>query len=179
MGLFSFGKRKQPPKGNGPSPEYAVAHLFLRHMALSDPVGFLAIVASPDAQKFFEGVLHDVAEMCGRSTNYDAGAIKRHGRRIEGFPCAVIEFPAPEEMVGAYMVAAVALVDVSSGDLSDVGEVKARYFTLEKGMPIASEPRTVLGEWTASTHSNYGDGPPPTVEAFVEAIRAVLGNRRP
>jgi hypothetical protein len=68
------------------------------------------------------------------------------------------------------MVALVALIDTSSNEPPDPDSVRGRYFTLEKGFSLSSEPRTVLAEWDMTSHSNYGDGPPATVEAFSAAL---------
>lgn len=172
MGLFDFLKRKQPPppKDNGPAPDYVFAHYALRQIAFSDPLRFLAIAASPEAGDFVNAVLKDVAEQCGQQTTFDAASVKIHPVRIKGFPCAVIELPEPREIAEAFMVALVALIDTSSNEPPDPDSVRGRYFTLEKGFSLSSEPRTVLAEWDMTSHSNYGDGPPATVEAFSAAL---------
>ncbi len=57
---------------------------------------------------------------------------------------------------------------------------RIRYFTLEKGLAfdeasgLAGE-RTVLCEWTGQSHSNYGDGPEATMDAFAGAVFDLLG----
>jgi len=45
-----------------------------------------------------------------------------------------------------------------------------RCFTLEQAWTVDDQPATVLAEWTASGHVNYGDGPPPEPQAFLEAL---------
>ncbi len=47
--------------------------------------------------------------------------------------------------------------------------MKFRLVTLEKGFSLSNEPRTVLAEWANDSHANYGDGPEPTLDAFVGA----------
>ncbi|MEQ1831256.1 MAG: hypothetical protein ABL921_35240, partial [Pirellula sp.] len=172
MGLFDFLKRKppSPPEDDGPSPDYAFAHYALRQIALSDPLRFLAIAASPDAQRFIDAILQDVAEQCGRNTSYDAVSVRIHPTRVNIFPCVVIELPEPKEMAEAFMVALVVLIDTSSERPLDTNEIRARYFTLEKGFSLSDAPRTVLAEWDTESHSNYGDGPDPTVKSFVTAL---------
>jgi hypothetical protein len=50
-----------------------------------------------------------------------------------------------------------------------------RYFTLEKGFAPDGPPSTALCEWTAEGHhTNYGDGPEPRVDSFVQAIAPLL-----
>lgn len=51
---------------------------------------------------------------------------------------------------------------------------KVRYLALEYGIDWGGGPRTVLGEWTASGHINYGAGPEPTEDAFVTALTPIL-----
>lgn len=177
MGLFDFLKRKPAASsdGDGPSPEYAFAHYALRQLALAKPVHFLALMASPKAQPFFKDVLADVSEQCGRKCSFDAAAVQVHHGRIAEYPCAVIVLPEPKNMAEAYMVAVVALIDPSQ-DEPDIENVKGRYFTLERGLSLAGGTRTVLCEWSETGHSNYGDGPPATVEAFVSALREHVDN---
>ena len=172
MGIFDFLKRKPepPPEDDDPSPDYVFAHYTLRQIALSDPLQFLAIAASPDAERFMDAVLQDVAKQCGRKTSFSASSIKIHSTRVNDFPCAVVELPEPKEMAEAFMVALVVPIDTSSEEPPEMDTVKARYFTLEKGFSLSNEPRTVLAEWDTEIHWNYCDGPAPTSNEFVAAI---------
>jgi hypothetical protein len=45
-----------------------------------------------------------------------------------------------------------------------------RCFTLEHTWTLDDQPATVLAEWTADGHVNYGDGPPPERQAFLDAL---------
>lgn len=172
MGLFDFLRNGSGPelKDDGPSPDYAFVHYALKQIALTAPLQFLAISASPDAERFMDSILQDVGERCGRPATYDASSIHIHRTRINDFPCAIVELPEPKELAEAHLVAIVALVDTSSGPPLDMDQVESRYFTLEKGFSMSSEPRTVLAEWTAESHLNYGDGPEPTVQEFVAVL---------
>ena len=178
MGLFDFFKKKPEPSqmNDGPSPEYALAHLALRHIALSDPIQFLAIVASPEADRFIDSIIKNVKENCGRKPSFDATSVKIATVRVNEFPCAILEFPAPNEIAEAFMVGVIVEIDSSSEQPTEIETTQARYFTLEKGYSDTNELRTVLGEWTEDSHLNYGDGPPPTVEAFVEFLSEMLQN---
>ncbi len=172
VGIFDFWKRKSEPlpPASGPSPDYVIAHYALRQIALSDPMQFLAILASPDAEEFIDAILKDVGEQCGRDATFNASAIKIHKLRVHRFPCVVIELPEPQEIAEAFMVAVVVMIDSTSERAPDVEEVSARFFTLEKGLSLSNDPRTVLAEWDTSAHSNYGDGPKPNVESFAAAL---------
>jgi hypothetical protein len=172
MGLLDFLKRKPrvPPEDEGPSPDYVFAHYALRQIALSDPLHLLAVAASPEAKPFFEHVLKLVADQCGRRASFDAASLKIHATRVNDYACAVIELPEPREVAEAFMVALVLPIETSADKPPKIDEAQARYFTLEKGFALSNEPRTVLAEWDAQRHSNYGDGPAPTVDEFVAAL---------
>lgn len=173
MGIFDFLKRKPAPAPDdeGPSPDYVFAHYALRHIALAEPLQFLAIAVSPKANRFIDAILQDVEEQCGRQTSFTAESINLHPIRVNEFPCVVVELPEPKEMAEAFMVALVVPIDVSLENPPETDEVTGRYFTLEKGFSLSNdEPRTVLAEWDAETHSNYGDGPEANVDAFAAAI---------
>jgi len=152
---------------------YTLAHYALRQVALSDPLRYLAVLASPDAQKHLENLLQAVAESCAarnEKPDFTADDLKIHCRRINRFPCAIVEFPPPQAFAEAFFTALVAYVDFS-GPIPDRPSVMARYFTLECGVSMDGSPRTVLAEWTTDgTHNNFGDGPEPAVEAFVETL---------
>ena len=173
MGLFDFLNRKPAPPSeeDGPSPDYAFAHYALREIALGDPLQFLAVAASPESTRFIGAILKAVEEQCGRRTSFNESSVTIHPTRVGDFPCAVIELPEPKEMAEAFMVALVVRIETSSEQPPAPDEVDARYFTLEKGFSMSSESRTVLAEWSTEGHSNYGDGPAPTVQAFVDALR--------
>lgn len=179
VGLFGFGKKKAPPalpelSGQGPATDYVFAHIALRQMAVSQPLRVLAIAGSDKAYDFLSDLLKDVEEQCGQPATYAANEIQLHHRRIGNSPGLVVEFPHAKEMAEAHMVAIVALMDLTSDQEPDFDSVKGRYFTLEKGITMSDEPRTVLAEWDTTAHMNYGDGPPCDVEQFVAAISQKL-----
>ena len=163
---------------DGPSPHYAFAHLALRHAALGDPPGFLSLLASPRADRWLEALLTDVEIRCGRPAGFAAGDATVHRVRVAARPCAVVELPPPTEATEAHFVALVLLTDLAALDPgADPASIdwRARFFTLESGFVFPGEPpRTVLGEWTATSHANYGDGPPPELDAFLAALEARL-----
>jgi hypothetical protein len=176
MGLFDFLKRKpdQPPRSQGPSPDYAFADVAIRQLALAKPLQFLAIALSPNAAQFFDALLEDVSEYCERKASFDSSCITTHQCVVNGFPSVVIVLPEPKEMAEVYMVALVVPIDMSSDEPPNSDVVQARYFTLEKGFSLSGTPRTVLAEWDTTSHSNYGDGPTPNVEAFVQSIEHLI-----
>lgn len=181
MGIFDFF-RKQPaepppptpepefePDDKGPSIHYVLAHYALRQLALQDPLRYLSILASPQARDFLQAVLDDVSEGLTEERRFTAEDLYIHPGMIGEFPCAIVEFPPPAEMTEVHFTALVAFVDLDA-ELPPPEEVRARYFTLERGMGIDDKPRTVLCEWTTGSHLNFGDGPPPTLRGFIEAL---------
>ena len=73
----------------------------------------------------------------------------------------IVQFPPPKRMTEAFYGAIVFWPDN-----------RYRYFTLEltEGMSPDGSPRTVVGEWADLGHANYGEGPSPNPEAFLNAV---------
>ncbi|OWK41613.1 hypothetical protein [Fimbriiglobus ruber] len=187
MGLFDF-LRPKPQKsstgdpGGGDLPEarchhYTLAHYALRQMAFAEPLTFLGTLASPGAHGFLARMIGNVSEFCTeREPRSDFGAedLTVHKVRVGRYPGAVIEMPRPRAAAEAFFVAAVLMADLERGR-PDPQDLTLRYLTLEKGFVFGGPPRTVLCEWTADgKHLNYGDGPPPELQAFVGAVEALL-----
>ena len=156
---FQDENSESVPEDNGPSPHYVFAHYALRQIA-------------PDADKFIAALLQQVVKQCGREAGFDAAEIKVYPTRVNNYPCAVIEMPEPEEAAEAWLIGVVVPVDFTLEVPADLDEsqITAQYYTLEKGVSLTGEPRTVLAGWDDQRHNNYGDGPEPTVEAFVATL---------
>ena len=79
----------------------------------------------------------------------------------------IVEMPEPQEAVHAHFVAIL---------LGEADDDPARYITLERSVSLdAGAQRTVLAEWSTEGHVNYGDGPEPTIDAFVDQLSAMIG----
>ena len=188
MGLFDFLRRKpeSAPEFEGfefDEPRchhYTLAHVALRQMAHDDPVAFLGILASPKAPEFLAEVFRSVSDHCRERDprpDFTAADLTIHRGRVGRYPCAVVQMPPPKGPTEAFFAAAVLLVDPEQ-PMPPRESVKARYFTLEKGVTLGGPPRTVLCEWTADgTHSNFGDGPPARLEAFVAALERFVSEK--
>jgi hypothetical protein len=85
---------------------------------------------------------------------------------IDGHRMLVVTMPPPLHPPEAYLAALVR----PAGSDSSTG---LRCFTLELGTGPEVQP-TVIGEWVAGGHRNYGPGPEPTVDAFVAALDKLL-----
>lgn len=180
MGFLDRFRRKprapEPPTSGDADPRpahYVFAHYALRGIALSHPEQCLAVLASDEAKRFLAAILNSVNEQLGASepaADFTAEDIRIQTTRAGDHPCAVIEMPPARATAEAHFVAIV-LPGGFGEQPAGAAPLPARYFTLEKGFELSGEPRTVLCEWTADgTHSNFGDGPPPTVADFVAAI---------
>ncbi len=183
MSLFHFGKRKRPDSpppqlNNGPPRDhhYAFAHVVFRSLALNSPLQCLGILASEQAREFLQFAYDQTCEACREhgEPDFTPDEVTVHCGRVGNYPSAVLQMPPPVGTTEAYFVAVVALVDTTGEPPADIENIPARFFTLEKGISFDESERTVLGEWTDTTHSNYGTGPEPTVSAFVRQITSFL-----
>ncbi len=164
------GKKTPSSEEKLPSPHYVLAHYALRQIALSDPLQFLDVVTSSNAGPFLAAIFQSVEERSGQKFPFRSSDLSIHSVRIKNFPSVVIQLPEPQETAEAFMVALVITMAPSPQSAISNQQSVARYFTLEKGFTLTDEARTVLAEWTTDRHSNYGDGPVATVDAFCKAI---------
>jgi len=181
MGLFDFlkGKPKRADAGREPQAmqdalddfgeklggeprfwHYFVGHVALRDFALRGE-GLPATAADPATSRgFFAMILGRMAEHLGLSAAEAerlAGEFSVRHRRIGAYDAAIVQLPAPCGPTECHFVA---LLHAQNG-------MPARFFTLED----AGGGVTMLGGWTAEEkHLNFGEGPPPEIDRFVEAV---------
>ncbi len=153
---------------------YTFAHIALRQVAFSHPVGCLGTLASPDATAFLTDLWSQVDQHCREQRNetstINPAEFVVHKLCLGEFPCAIVELPEPWFITGAHFVAIVLQVPLDRIDPHDK-DAPLQYFTLERGASLDGQPRTVLCSWTKSgTHCNFGDGPKPTLDAFVKCL---------
>lgn len=151
---------------------YAFVHIFLRHTALSDALMALGLLASPKSDEFLAELIDLTKGYCEQSNglvDFTVRDLKLHRTTIGKYPCAVIELPLPRTPPEAYFAAIV--LPVSQQDVkSDADPIPGRFFTLELGQN-GEGPVTFLCEWTqAEIHHNYGPGPAPSLQNFLDAI---------
>jgi hypothetical protein len=184
MGLFDLFRRKSEKDVTSMMAKeprcahYMFAHFGLRQAALEEPLFYLAALASPDREKLLESVFESVVEFCRQRENtkpdFTVNDLQVHCTRLGSFPCAIVEMPTPVAITEVYFTALVVLKELSV-EMPRSENVPARYFTLELGFNVEdSSSRTVLGEWSKDSHSNYGDGPAPTVDGFTSALTELL-----
>ena len=106
--------------------------------------------------------------------DFTAGDLRVYCVRVRDYPCAVVQMPPPQAVTEAHFVALVLKADTSQPQPADTTSLPKWYFTLEKGVSLDGSDRTVLGGWTETTHTNYGEGPAANVEELLGAINGML-----
>lgn len=154
---------------------YLYAHRLLPQLAFSAPEKFLAFVER-NGSAFLEYFWNE----CGKQIAEDE-RIQPEGLSCkiysldDGIVAACITLPQPVEMPEAYFAAFVHRPE--GDDLLNSKQVFTRYFTLEYGQRMDGSARTVLCEWNAEgSHLNYGDGPPPQMDLFLNSIESLLSD---
>lgn len=100
-------------------------------------------------------------------------------QEVERYFVRVVQFPPPENRGDNYFGAVAYRPGRKRFLLPKAVSPSVRYLALEYGLSFPDEkPMTVLGEWSAIGHLNYGGGPEPTPEAFLGAIRLILREER-
>jgi|EndMetStandDraft_2_1072991.scaffolds.fasta_scaffold147859_2 hypothetical protein len=189
MGWFDFLKPKPAKRGPEALSEldldrdrprhqhYVMAHYALRSVAFDDPLFYIGVMASPESGRLLSSLLETISK--GRPDGEPplrADDLTIHPIRVGNLACAVVEFPEPRGITEAFFTAAVLLTELKD-EVPATEELALRYFTLERGEGLDGRERTVFCEWSAEgSHTNYGDGPPPNLRDFAQAVeRTVLG----
>jgi hypothetical protein len=147
---------------------YQLAHVALRSVAFQDPLGFLSLMASEKAREVLASLLEQVSEHCSGDVAFDANDVAIHRVRLLGSPCLVVEMPVATVPPEAHFVG----VWLAINDGPETAQI--RYFTLEAAADSYAT-RTVLGEWDEEgKHVNYGVGPEPSLEGFVQSLTALV-----
>lgn len=160
------------------SHHYTFAHLALRQLAYESPVECVGTLLSPQGTDLLCQVWESVDEYCkerGETSTIQPREFVIHPDRVGEYPCVVLEMPEPWHMTEAHYVALI-LKAVTQEELASP-DLELLYFTLEKGSDLEGNPRTVFCAWNeAGSHLNFGDGPPPKLEAFIDHLEEHLSN---
>ena len=154
---------------------YVLAHFALRKFCQDDPLWFFGVMGSPQRDDFLDDVWRQVRENCDSegSASFDISDVGITTLRIKGYPGILVNMPPPADTAEAYFAGILLKIDTNTDTHPENPEVA--YITLEKGNNPYEAERTVLCGWTTDgTHVNYGDGPTPTQEAFIEAIEKMI-----
>jgi len=147
---------------------YQLAHVALRSVAFKNPYDFMSLMASDQGLEVLSSLLEQVREHCDGEEVLELNELAIHRTRVLGSPCLIVEMPPAEVPPEAHFVG----VWLTANDGPETGQV--RYFTLEAADEEHPD-RTLLGEWSdAAEHLEHGAGPAPSLEAFIEAITALV-----
>jgi len=147
---------------------YQLAHVAIRSVAFENPYDFMSLMASDKALEVLSSLLEQVGEHCAGEELLELNELAIHRTRVLGSPCLIVELPSAEVPPEAHFVG----VWLTANDGPETGQV--RYFTLEAADEQQPD-RTLLGEWSgAGDHLQHGAGPEPSLEAFIEAITALV-----
>jgi hypothetical protein len=161
------------------------AHRVLPDLAFEDPLQFMAVLASPDAEQR----LHELWMDAGRSLAGEqaGGAAAAHDvpssdglavtrTRLGSRACAVIRMPPSAERDVLFAAAVLDHNLDQSREAAPDAHPELFYFTLEQGTNLTDgSPRTVLYRWRPDrSRDNLGDGPPAEQRAFLEAVERMV-----
>ncbi|MGH7826109.1 MAG: hypothetical protein ACREQ7_13160 [Candidatus Binatia bacterium] len=144
---------------------YTFANYTLREQAFEATTLLLNALANGDRgyvrDQWFSAIVRcRMADLPSEVTWFPMEDIRISVSKRGKLTCYVISMPEPKLITEAFFIG---IVKTSSEVL--------KYYTLELGLEDDGTAPTVFCEWTADgSHLTHGDGPPPTVEEFSEAI---------
>jgi len=148
---------------------YVFAHVALRNSVVGQPEAFWNAMASSAASDALAGLWEAVQESLKRPKQAPEG-LSGSVRHFKGGKLALVRLPTPEAMTECWFVAVVI-------------QPEFRYFTLEWTELLEGGHATVLCEWRKQgndfTHVNFGEGPPATEAAFLEAVERLVRGESP
>jgi len=160
-----------------PSRHHHLTHVALRAAALDDPNFVLQMLASPDAKPFLNSlsVTHSSVPPSGtQACTYNGDGVCVHLVQVDCSSGTIVEMPPPQSATEAYFVALLPMAETHDPPQPPAATA-LRYFVLEKGTGDATGEATVLCEWS-QLHGwrRLGDGPPPQLDRFVDALRRLM-----
>jgi hypothetical protein len=104
-----------------------------------------------------------------------AEAVSAHAYAVRDGSCVVVQMPPAETTPEPILVGIVLGADLATIESAEQVEkgTPLLYFTLERAEAAGGVERTMLGEWKPRERRNYGIGPRPDIESFVETIERV------
>jgi hypothetical protein len=181
MGLFDIFRKQQPEPPDPPQGrrfEYAFAHWAFPWMVERHPIFFL-MLSDDDPQWSSKALasLFEHASLQSGPPTFRPEDLRLIRTTAGGYRCLVIVLPPPREATDAFMIG---LVHIHPPDAPVTEPIVLRNFTLEFN-EFYQPPHTVFCEWTVSprSHKNYGAGPSPEPDAFVERMEQMLASDQP
>jgi hypothetical protein len=156
----------------GPTHHYALAHHFLRQHCFMDPARFFDLMYSPERDGFMAHVWNEVCAICDPHgpAPFGLADVIITSCYINDIHAIIVAMPPPGKTGEAHFVGITLALHLDENDGPE--KIKVTYLTLEKGLRPG---KTVLCEWRDDEHANYGEGPPPTQEAFMAAMGEMIG----
>ena len=160
---------------------YALAHRVIPGLVFRNPMIAVALHLEAEGTTAHDRSFVDsFVRAANRTANDDApiedGSVRLSSALIEGHAAAVFHFPPPQHTTEAFFSAVVQGFEFANPPRNRA-RVAPRYFVLEHSTDRPA-PHTVLTGWSPEgTHFNFGPGPAPTKQAFLDAVAARLRTR--
>ena len=148
---------------------YVFAHQALPEIFFRDP-GALIDSLEKDGETILGYLWRQVGDYLGEHDQEAAKELAVEVVNQQNPMIGMVTCPTPRQTTEVYFIAL--------AYRPDQGHVKglSRYFTLEYSLTFGEDPRpaTVFCEWDHAIHRNYGDGPEPDRQAFLEVVHNKL-----
>lgn len=155
---------------------YLFAHRALPSVTFGQPARMLEVLLGDEAQQMLLNLWEQAGLQAPPSGLVQPRGLSHTLHQLDPLRLlALVQLPPPQADTEAYFVGL--LFETTQPNWAGPPSPKsARCFTLERGSDLfTQELRTVFCEWTGDgSHLNMGDGPPPSAEDFILAIRSRL-----
>jgi hypothetical protein len=154
---------------------YEIAHCALREMCFADPLYFFSMIYNDENRDdFLQRIWEIVCEQCDHTgpAPFDITDLGLTSGRVKGLSSIIVSMPPPARTGEAYFVGISLAMQLDEDEQPK--DVNVTYLTLEKGKEMDGSDCTVLCAWEGEEHLNHGNGPEPTLEAFVGAMEEMI-----
>jgi hypothetical protein len=146
---------------------YVFAHRALRAMVTSDPKRGYSAMTGKVAKRLLLDLWKRVGDLSDEETLPSNGLACSVTQLDDRRTVAIVTMPPAERITEAHFIGVVFIVVRAPFRR----RIQIRYFTLEHSEDLEhGSPTTMLCEWRGETHVNYGEGPEPSEEAFLDAL---------
>ena len=158
--------RRRAPRDRSRAHHYEFAHVAVVTFFRQNASDLWSLLSAEGAGVWLHRIWSRIGEALPAEERVEDTGLSVVIDKLGHLELAVITLPPPLARVEAYFVA---LVRSPPQQVATSGFF--RYMTLERGVDMSTGgDKTYLCEWTVDNHVNHGDGPPPTIEAFLQAI---------
>jgi hypothetical protein len=149
---------------------YYFAHQYLRERAQGHPALLIEELRKETALRYlgFLWISRGMALIDNEDDFIPPKGLRCFPIDIGRYYGALVQFPTPQRVAEAYFVAV--LLPIWEDDPKF-----CEFYTLEFTPVREDRPNgTILGKWQGGSHFNFGAGPPPDKEAFLDALEERL-----